>query len=70
MQDRIDYALGVKRLTAPWPQPTPTYILEIVDRNYEAGKTVFFTAGEVRGQMIVHGHDTPQPHTAHTVNLT
>lgn len=63
VQDRINYALGVKRMTAPWPEPTPSYILEIIDRNYEAGKTVFATAGEVRGQMIVHRHDTPEPHT-------
>lgn len=68
IEDRLTFALGVKRMTAPWPEPTPLYILEIVDRNFETGKTAFFTAGEVRGQMIVHGDDTPGPHSISTTS--
>lgn len=64
LQDRANFAIAVKRMTAPWPVPTPFYILEIIDHDFEAGKTPFATAGHVRGQMIVHGHSTPAPHLA------
>jgi hypothetical protein len=70
LKDRVDYALHVQTMTAPWPKPTPPYILEIVDRNYETGKTAFAAAGEVRGQMIRHGHDVPTPHSAPSTRTT
>lgn len=61
-----DFEQAIRRMTPPWPDPVPDYIVQTMALNHYAGRTAFFTAGEIRGLMIVNGDDPTHPPTRET----
>jgi hypothetical protein len=64
-----EFTDAVRRMTAPWPTPVPDYIYQTIACNYASRKTAFFTAGEIRGKMILAGDEILTPPTRENTSM-
>lgn len=58
-----EYVAVCRRMTEPWPSPTPEFIVHILLDNYNGGVPAFRSAGAIRGELIVRGYVKIEPPT-------